>query len=124
MNFGDLSRSSYVKPARFVYNERNRVAQSSWVAGGYWDKSNMSSQNQNQTLSRSSSQSSGIGSLTSAAGLQASGGLPKDFLVSSLPNSRCVNILVTYLIFIRVLLRLEFQVAHPILNVTLATDQI
>ena len=29
----------------------------------------------------------------------------------------------TYKMLIRVLLRLEFQVAHPILNVTLATDQ-
>ena len=29
----------------------------------------------------------------------------------------------TYKMLIRVLLRLEFQVAHPILNVTLATDR-
>merc|ERR1719219_2082504 len=84
IDFGDLShhsRSSFIKPARFVYNERNRIAQSSWVAGGYWQNQSQN-QTQNETLSRSSSQSSGIGSLTSAAGLQ------KDFLVSSLPNSR------------------------------------
>ena len=80
VDFGDLTRSSFIKPARFVYNERNRVAQSSWVAGGYWHPKQ--NPGQNETLSRSSSQSSGIGSLTSAAGLQ------KDFLVSSLPNSR------------------------------------
>ena len=87
VDFGDLthhSRSSFIKPARFVYNERNRIAQSSWVAGGYWQNQKQN-QTQNETLSRSSSQSSGIGSLTSAAGLQ------KDFLVNSLPNSRFVK---------------------------------
>jgi len=84
VDFGDLthhSRSSFIKPAGFVYNERNRIAQSSWVAGGYWQNQKQN-QTQNETLSRSSSQSSGIGSLTSAAGLH------KDFLVNSLPNSR------------------------------------
>merc|ERR1719219_1906995 len=84
IDFGDLthhSRSSFIKPAGFVYNERNRIAQSSWVAGGYWQNQSQN-QTQNETLSRSSSQSSGIGSLTSAAGLQ------KEFLVNSLPNSR------------------------------------
>ena len=34
-----------------------------------------------------------------------------------------VQHLLYYYAFIRVLLRLEFQFAHPILNVTLATDQ-
>jgi len=41
IDFGDISRTrrpqdSFLKPAGFVYNEKNRVAQSSWVAGGYW----------------------------------------------------------------------------------------
>ena len=81
IDWGDLSRSSFIKPARFVYNQRNRIAQSSWVAGGYWH-SKQPNPNKNETLSRSSSQSSGIGSLTSAAGLQ------RQEFVSSLPNSR------------------------------------
>jgi hypothetical protein len=88
IDFGDLSRlgggapnDSFIKPAKFVYNERNRVAQSSWVAGGYW-QGKQNPGGPNQSLSRSSSQSSGIGSLTSATALQQ-----KEF-VSSLPNSR------------------------------------
>ena len=62
-NYGNPSKNSsmFIKPARFVYNERKRVAQSSWVAGGYWQT--------NDNLSRSSSQSSGIGSLSSANAL-------------------------------------------------------
>ena len=89
INFGEMS--SFIKPAKFVYNERNRVAQSSWVAGGYWQNSKQNI-GQNETLSRSSSQSSGIGSLTSAAGLHqnlfASHAQAGPFNVSSLPNSR------------------------------------
>lgn len=77
INFGSTASETFIKPAKFVYNERNRVAQSSWVAGGYWHNGTSTA-----TLSRSSSQSSGIGSLTSANGL-----LPPKF-VSSLPNSR------------------------------------
>ena len=69
----EKNSSMFIKPARFVYNERKRVAQSSWVAGGYWHT--------NDNLSRSSSQSSGIGSLSSANALQPQ-------IVSSLPNSR------------------------------------
>ena len=91
INFGNGEISgtgSFIKPAKFVYNERNRVAQSSWVAGGYWHGSKNNSR-QNETLSRSSSQSSGIGSLTSANGLFQ---LQQNNLflnqVSSLPNSR------------------------------------
>lgn len=83
INFGDLTTRSgtFLKPAKFVYNERNRVAQSSWVAGGYWLNSKPNEIGK-QTLSRSSSQSSGIGSLTSAAALN------QQLFVSSLPNSR------------------------------------
>ena len=80
-NNSNKNSSMFVKPARFVYNERKRVAQSSWVAGGYWQT--------NDNLSRSSSQSSGIGSLSSAHGLQGLHGLQNQSqIVSSLPNSR------------------------------------
>ncbi len=88
IDFGDVSRcsiassGSFIKPATFVYNDTSRVAQSSWVAGGYWHPNN---QKKGQTLSRASSQSSGIGSLTSAGAFNNV--MMKDF-VSSLPNSR------------------------------------
>ena len=80
-NNSNKNSSMFVKPARFVYNERKRVAQSSWVAGGYWQT--------NDNLSRSSSQSSGIGSLSSAQGLHGLNSLHhQSQIVSSLPNSR------------------------------------
>ena len=91
IDFGDLSRArrpqdSFLKPARFVYNEKNRVAQSSWVAGGYWGHSRQNPE-LNETISRTSSQSSGFGSLTSAGALhQQRDSFP------SLPNSRLNSI--------------------------------
>ena len=86
IDFGDVSsrmrpQDSMIKPARFVYSRENRIAQSSWVAGGYWHSKQ--SNEHNETLSRTSSQSSGFGSLTSAAGLAQQ----RD-VFGSLPNSR------------------------------------
>ena len=63
------------------------MAQSSWVAGGYWGNSRQNPE-LNETLSRTSSQSSGFGSLTSAGALQQH---QRDSF-PSLPNSRLNSI--------------------------------
>ncbi len=92
INFGGLGgmnmamgSNSLMKPAKFVYNQRNRVAQSSWVAGGYWHTNTGKGNPHNgDNMSRSSSISSGIGSISSAAALQQQ----QQTLIGSLPNSR------------------------------------
>ena len=63
------------------------MAQSSWVAGGYWGHSRQNPE-LNETISRTSSQSSGFGSLTSAGALQQH---QRDSF-PSLPNSRLNSI--------------------------------
>ena len=83
VNFDDFGNKSFMKPAKFVYNQRNRVAQSSWVAGGYWHNNAANGKSHKDNMSRSSSISSGIGSISSAAGLQL-----QQQLLGSLPNSR------------------------------------
>ena len=95
----NLTNRPVLKPPRFVYEQPRQVAQSSWVAGGYWHQNRglISQQEQQQTLpsfpndlSRSSSQTSGFFSTTNeplAANL--SGGLRnRPDLFASLPNSR------------------------------------
>jgi len=97
-NFGANSDRPILKPPRFVYEQPHRVAQSSWVAGGYWHQGNNSHQfgsTQHQgtlpdNLSRASSQTSGFFSVSNeppANDLRFSSfGRHHEF--ASLPNSR------------------------------------
>ena len=90
-----------LKPPRFVYEQPHRVAQSSWVAGGYWHQGGQQQRSGGQfssqhpgvfpdNLSRSSSQTSGFVSVSNedrnvfSTSIQNFGNLA----FSSLPNSR------------------------------------
>jgi hypothetical protein len=90
-----------IKPPRFVYEQPHRVAQSSWVAGGYWHHGRgQTSFNSHpaalpDNLSRSSSQTSGFVSVShepvGTENIFSTSGLQQPFgslAFASLPNSR------------------------------------
>ena len=90
-----------IKPPRFVYEQPHRVAQSSWVAGGYWHHGRgQNTLNSHpgalpDNLSRSSSQTSGFVSVSHEAvgtdNMFSTSGLQQPFgnlAFASLPNSR------------------------------------
>ena len=98
-NFGPNTSRPILKPPRFVYEQPHRVAQSSWVAGGYWHQGRGnnsqfgSTQNQGNlpdNLSRASSQTSGFFSVSNEPPANdtrfSSFGRHHEF--ASLPNSR------------------------------------
>ena len=85
-----------LKPPRFVYEQPRRVAQSSWVAGGYWHQNRSPSSTQNlgvapENLSRSSSQTSGFFSASNEPVANYSGFIRSNEF-ASLPNSRVNSI--------------------------------